>query len=144
MSSSTAPATPSPNPPPIPLRRMPQMAPSAGASAAENAFLAHNAVLQRNLTGNRVVAPTTPRTFTAPIPLQLSGQAAQVMPLRPLPRVPVAPLPSPPAAAPAEPSLPAAAARQGAPADIAQRMREALDKYQRLEAQRPATIDLRQ
>jgi hypothetical protein len=143
MSSNAVPATPNPNPPPIPLRRMPQTAPSAGASAAENAFLAHNALLQRNLTGNRV-APTTPRTFTAPIPLQLSGQAAQVMPLRPLPRVPVAPLPRPPATAPALPSLPAATAPQGPPADIAQRMREALDKYQRLEAQRPAAVDLRQ
>ena len=141
MPSNTVAATPSPNPPPIALRRMPQTAPGAGA--AENAFLAHNALLQRNLTGNRV-APTTPRTFTAPIPLQLSGQAAQVTPLHPLPRVPVAPLPSPSAAAPALPSLPAASTPQGPPADIAQRMREALDKYQRLAAQRPAAVDLRQ
>jgi negative regulator of sigma E activity len=143
MSSSTA-VTPNFNPPPMPLRRAPVVAPSTGASAAESAFLSRSALLQRNLTGNRA-APASPRTFTAPIPLQLSGQAAQVMPLRPLPRVAAPVLASPPlVAAPLPPGPPGVAAPQAPPADIAQRMQQALDKYQRLEAQRPAAVDLRQ
>ena len=126
--------------PPIPLHRAPTASPtpSAGAhnpSAAETAFLARNALLQRGITGNRI-APATSRNITAPVPLQLSGQAAQVMPFRPPPRAM--------AASPAPTPLATAAAPQSPPADIARRMQEALDKYQRLEAQRAGTVDLRQ
>lgn len=123
---------------PIPLHHAPVTAPSTvpgNAGVAENAFMAQSALLHRGLTGSRV-APGTPRTFTAPIPLQLSGKAASVMPLRPTPRAAAPPIPTPTPAAAASPDRP--------PSDIARRMQEALDKYQRLEAPHAGTIDLRQ
>jgi hypothetical protein len=149
-------AAPAPPPvipahPPMPLHRAPAAAPSAepGNSGAESAFLAQSALVQRSLTGSRT-ASTSPRTVTAPIPLQLSGQASQVRPFRPAPRTPFrAPAPAQaPASAPTPDtsalSAPIAAAPQSPPNDLAQRMQVALDKYQRLEAQRPAAVDLRQ
>jgi len=124
--------------PPIPLHRAPVTAPSTvpgNAHAAENAFMAQSTLLHRGLAGSRV-APGAARTFTAPIPLQLSGQAASVMPLRPPPRAAAPPAPTPTPAA--------AGSLDGPPSDIARRMQEALDKYQRLEAQHAGAIDLRQ
>ena len=121
--------------PPIPLHRPPVTPPApdahaANAGAAESAFLARDMMMRRGLVGSRAATPT--RTFTAPIPLQLTGQGAQVMPLRALPRgSTVAPLPA------------AAAPPPATPGDIAQRMQDALDKYQRLEAQRAGAVDLR-
>ena len=125
--------------PPIPLHRPPVASPAPGTapantSAAESAFLARDTLMRRGLLGGRAAPASTPvRTLTAPIPLQLTGQAAQIMPLRPPPR--------PSAAA----SLPLAAAGPPAtPGDIAQRMQDALDKYQRLEAQHAGAVDLHQ
>src|SRR5205823_5594935 len=108
-------------------------APSAAppnASAAESAFLARDTLLRRGLVGSRA-APAPTRTASAPIPLQLTGQAAQIMPLRPAPRASIAtPLPF------------AAAAPLATQSDIAQRMQDALDKYQRLEARHGGGVDL--
>lgn len=153
--AAPAPAPIMPAHPPMPLHRAPAAAPAPSAepgntSGAESAFLAQSALVQRSLTGSRTAA-ASPRTVTAPIPLQLSGQASQVRPFRPAPRTPFrAPAP---AQAPASAPTPAASALsapsavtapQSPPNDLAQRMQAALDKYQRLEAQRPAAVDLRQ
>jgi hypothetical protein len=155
QAANTDPAPVMPAHQPMPLHRAPAAAaaPSAepgNGGAAESAFLAQSALVQRSLTGSRA-ASASPRTVTAPIPLQLSGQASQVRPFRPAPRTPFrAPAP---AQAPASAPTPAASALsapsavtapQSPPNDLAQRMQAALDKYQRLEAQRPAAVDLRQ
>jgi hypothetical protein len=126
--------------PPIPLHRSPvaPMALSTGpanTSAAESAFLARDMMMRRGLIGSRAAPASTPtRTATAPIPLQLTGEAAQVMPLRPAPRA-ITATPIPAAGVAAPPAM---------PADIARRMQDALDKYQRLAAQHAGSVDLHQ
>ena len=135
---ATAPTTEAqvmPTHPPMPLHRPPMAPPEPGAApanlgAAESAFMARDMMMRRGLIGSRATPAFTP---TRPIPLQLTGQAAQVMPLRALPR-----------AATAAPMPAAATASPGASGDIARRMQDALDKYQRLEAQRAGAVDLRQ
>jgi hypothetical protein len=108
-------------------------APSTGpanTSPAESAFLARDMMMRRGLMGSRAAPAFTP---TRPIPLQLTGQAAQLMPLRPAPRVSIAaPMPA------------VAAAPAAMPGDIPRRMQDALDKYRLLEAERAGAVDLQQ
>jgi len=121
--------------PPVPLHRPPPALPAPStrpvdSGAAESAFLARDKLMRRGLMGSRAAATFTP---TRPIPLQLTGQAAQLMPLRAAPRAGIpAPMPA---------AVPAATA---GPVDIARRMQDALDKYQRLEARRAGAVDLQQ
>ncbi len=113
----------SPSPPP----------PSAPAgSAAEQAFLSQQAAYHRNIYGQR--APAPPRAITAPIPLQLTGPALPMA--RPMQR-PVIP------SAAAAPPVPPPGLPPTAPADLSQRMLDALDKYTRMQQQkRGQTIDV--
>jgi hypothetical protein len=113
--------------PPIPLFKgappaTPARATASAPSAAEQAFLAQNAFFQRTAQRQSL----TGHPITAPIPLQLTGQALPGAP-RPTPTVPV---PSPAS------SIPGAA--QSGPVDLQQRMLDALDKYMQLQQQKPA------
>jgi hypothetical protein len=124
--------------PPIPLfKGAPPPAVAAPAtpgapSAAEQAFLAQNAFFQRAAQRQSL----TGRPITAPIPLQLTGQA-----LPGTVRPPVAaPLPAtnPSPAAPAPAAAPAPVPAQSGPIDVSQRMLDAVDKYMQLQQQKPA------
>ena len=110
--------------PPVPLFKgaappAPAPATPGTASPAEQAFLAQNALFQRAAQRQSLAG----RPITAPIPLQLTGQA----------------LPSiarPPASAPS-PASPLPTATQNGPIDVPQRMLDALDKYMQLQQQNP-------
>jgi hypothetical protein len=95
---------------------------SGASSAAEQAFLAQNAFFQRAAQRQSL----TGRPITAPIPLQLTGQALPGA-ARPTPMVPI---PSPASSV--------SGASQSGPVDLPQRMLDALDKYMQLQQQKPA------
>ncbi|HUC67528.1 MAG TPA: hypothetical protein VMA53_19075 [Stellaceae bacterium] len=103
----------------LPLfRSPPPVAAAAESSSAtgspEQAFLAQSATYRRNLYG---------QPHSAPVPLQLTGpQQSFTVP------------PRPPAALPA-PTSSSATLPPNVPADIPQRMMEALDKYARMKQQ---------
>jgi hypothetical protein len=113
--------------PPIPLFKGAPPATTARAmsgapSAAEQAFLAQNAFFQRTAQRQSL----TGRPITAPIPLQLTGQALPGA-ARPTPTVPI---PSPASSV--------SGASQSGPVDMPQRMLDALDKYMQLQQRKPA------
>ena len=139
---TTAPAAPPPPTAaaffqkPIPLFK--SATPAAGTapvanapSAAEKTFLAQNATFQR-ATSQRALPPG--RQITAPIPLQLTGQAMPAHARPPLAVIPPAGIPAS-APQPLPGSPPAAALPQNAPVDVPQRMLEALDKYTQMQQQ---------
>jgi hypothetical protein len=103
--------------PPIPLFKgasAPPATPTSGApSAAEQAFLAQNALFQRAAQRQSLAG----RPITPPIPLQLTGQV--------LPGT-------------ARPPAPLPAGAQNGPIEIPQRMLDALDKYMQRQQQKPA------
>jgi hypothetical protein len=110
--------------PPIPLFKgapaaTPARATAGAPSAAEQAFLAQNAFFQKAAQRQSL----TGRTITAPIPLQLTGQA--------LPGTARPPAPTP------LPASPLPAGGQNGPIDVPQRMLDALDKYMQLQQQKP-------
>ncbi|HEV2547942.1 MAG TPA: hypothetical protein VGU20_11430 [Stellaceae bacterium] len=111
--------------PPIPLfKGAPSATPAraTGApSAAEQAFLAQNAFFQRTAQRQSM----TGRPITAPIALQLTGQALPGA-ARPTPTVPI---PSPASSV--------SGVSQSGPVDMPQRMLDALDKYMQLQQQKP-------
>jgi hypothetical protein len=114
--------------PPIPLfKGAPPATPARAApgapTAAEQAFLAQNAFFQRTAQRQSL----TGRPITAPIPLQVTGQA--------LPGT-ARPVAAPPF--PTPPSPTSAASAQSGPIDVPQRMLDALDKYMQLQQQKPA------
>ena len=102
--------------PPIPLFKgapAPAPLPASGApSAAEQAFLAQNALFQRAAQRQSLAG----RPITPPIPLQLTGQV--------LPGT-------------ARPPAPLPAGAQNGPIEVPQRMLDALDKYMQLQQQKP-------
>jgi hypothetical protein len=113
--------------PPLPLFKGTPPAPPARAtpgapSAAEQAFLAQNAFFQRTAQRQSL----TGRPITAPIPLQLTGQAIPGT-VRP---TPAGPIPSP--------ASPVSGTPQSGPIDVPQRMLDALDKYMQRQQQTPA------
>jgi len=116
--------------PPIPLFKgappaQPAQTTPGAPSAAEQTFLAQNAFFQRTAQRQSL----TGRPITAPIPLQVTGQALPGT-ARP---VAAPPFPTPPSPASAAPT-PA----QSGPIDVPQRMLDALDKYMQLQQQKPA------
>jgi hypothetical protein len=118
------------------LAKAPLPAPGSTASSpAEQAFLAQSSAFQRTAGSQRGAAGG--RNFTQPVPLQLSGQALPGAVVRP-----VAALPNTSAAPPASETVPAPALPQNPPADISQRMLEALDKYARIRQERGQVLDL--
>lgn len=132
----------------LPLfRSPPALAPTASsANPSEQAFMSENANYQRSLYGQRGAAAPQ----TAVIPLQLTGpQLPGTQPFAPArPAAPAAsaspavvPAPVATTAAPAAPApAPGAASASAlpqvvAPAEIPQRMLDALDKYSRMQQQ---------
>jgi len=117
-------ASPTPNP--------------AVMSAAEQNFVDKNAALQRSLYGRRTVAQDRP--VTAPIPLHITGPALPARTARPLVAAPLIRPPIQPGASIVPPPLPTPP--DNPPADISQRMSDALDKYARFQQQRGQLIDV--
>lgn len=117
-------SAPAPVPPSVP----------GGMTAAEQDFLAQNAALQRTTFGARSAAQT--RTFTAPVPLVLTGSALRPPP-RPIASPVSAPTPVPAATAPAATNA-TSQPTPNTPIDVPQRMIDALDKYMQMQKQMPA------
>ena len=131
------------SPPTLTPATIPANPATSAANASEQAFMAQSAAYQRSLYGQRAAGTQQ----TAPIPLQLTGPQLPFVPVRPAASAAAAPsvTPAPVAAttpssvtAPASTAAPAAAGalpQTVPPADIPQRMMDALDKYQRMQQQ---------
>lgn len=127
------PATPVavPDHPPMPLYRAGPMAfgpAPTGTAATPNAaqaFIAHNAMLERQIsTGVHAGPPSAPVPLVLPagtLPYGAAGYA------RPFPS---------PAVAPVAPAAPQATPPKTPPTDIAQKILDGLDKYRRMEEER--------
>lgn len=125
--------------PPIPLVKA--TAPEASVpptaadatGAAERAFLAQNAAFQHGAAGQRAaIMPARP--ITAPIPLQLSGPALALAPTRPTAAATNA-VTAAIQQSPVSPNNP--------PAELSQRMLDALDRYMQLHGSpRGGQVDL--
>jgi hypothetical protein len=126
---------------PIPLfKSLARPAPSspsspATMSPAERAFIDRNSAFQRSLYGHRPLSQDHPAT--APIPLHITGPALPARTLSPLAAPPLSRSPGATVA-----PRPMSASPDNPPADISQRMMDALDKYARMQQQRGQLIDV--
>lgn len=143
---------------PMPLVRSAAAAPAQTVAAdPAHELRVQNAMLQRQIAAGRTSpAAGTPQLVNTPVPLQLTGQilprhqgqamavaqqasivpaAAGVMPPEQMKAATAAP--SDPAGAPVAPAAPTDLA-VGTPAEISQKMMNALDKYMRMQQERAA------
>jgi hypothetical protein len=129
---------------PIPLfkslaRPVPSSPPSAATmSPAERTFIDQNSAFQHRLYGHRPLSQDHPAT--APIPLHITGPALPARTLSPLtaPRLTRSPVQPGATVAP----RPMSTSPDNPPANISQRMMDALDKYARIQQQRGQLIDV--
>jgi hypothetical protein len=121
-------ARPAPSSPPSP----------ATMSPAERTFIDQNSAFQRRLYGHRPLSQDHPAT--APIPLHITGPALPARTLSPLTAPPLTRSPVHPGATVAP--RPVSASPDNPPANISQRMMDALDKYARMQQQRGQLIDV--
>jgi hypothetical protein len=126
---------------PIPLfKSLERPAPSSSSSPAtmspaERTFIDRNSAFQRSLYGHRPLSQDHPAT--APIPLHITGPALPARTLSPLAAPPLSRSPGATVA-----PKPMSASPDNPPANISQRMMDALDKYARMQQQRGQLIDV--
>jgi hypothetical protein len=104
-------------------------------SPAERTFIDRNSAFQRSLYGHRPLSQDHPAT--APIPLHITGPALPARTLSPLAAPPLSRSPGATVA-----PKPMSASPDNPPANISQRMMDALDKYARMQQQRGQLIDV--